>query len=203
MEVIVIEVQTSTTLDALVRCRQVVMTRANDILTGTPAPAPREDGEAVQTMTALLMTSLEELKVAEEELREQNAALSEIRAAGDQRAHHYRQLFMHIPAPALVTDTQATIIEVNQAAEHLLRREGQYLERKPLAALLHPTSRPDFRTRLSRLVSCEESRHVCLTLNRHGDTPIDVDATVALVPDIDPARSLALFWLFSARPATE
>lgn len=151
----------------------------------------------MHSLTGLLMTSLEELKVAEEELREQNAALIEIRQVGEQRTQHYRQLFMHIPAPALVTDMFATIIESNHAAEHLLRRDCERLERKPLAALLHPSSRGDFRTHLNRLVASEESRRLTLTINRYGDTPVDVDAAVSIVPDIGPTRCSALFWLFS------
>jgi len=200
----VIELPPNTTLDALVRCRQVIMTRTNDVLSTTALPqTAHQDDDPVQALTGLLMTSLEELKVAEEELREQNAALFELRAAGDQRVNHYRQLFMHIPAPALVTDTLATILESNRAAEHLLRREAGDLERKPLAALIHPKSRSDFRTRLSRLVASEDSRHVCLTLNRRGDTPIDVEAVVSIVPDVGATRSTALFWLFTTCPAAE
>lgn len=199
-----IDLQTSTTLDALVRCRQVVMTRTNDVLTTTnPLETGRQDGDAVQALTGLLMTSLEELKVAEEELREQNNTLVELRAAGDLQVHHYRQLFRHIPAPALVTDMYATILESNYAAEHLLRREASHLERKPLAALLHPKSRAEFRSRLNRLVTSEDSRHVCLTVNRHGDTPVDVEARVSIVPDLGATRSTALFWLFTTCPSTE
>jgi PAS domain S-box-containing protein len=198
-----IELQSSTTLDALVRCRQVVMTRTNDVLTTATPETARQDGDTVQALTGLLMTSLEELKVAEEELREQNNVLAELRAAGDMQVHHYRQLFRHIPAPALVTDTYATILEANHAAEHLLRRDAGHLERKPLAVLLHPKSRGDFRARLSRLVTSEDSRHVCLTINRYGDTPVDVEATVSIVPDLGATRSTALFWLFTTPSKNE
>ena len=194
-----IEFPTSTTLEALVRCRQVVMTRTNDVLSGTASQVSQES-DAVHSLTGLLMMSLEGLKVAEEELREQNAALTQVRVAGEQRTQHYRQLFMHIPAPALVTDMFATIVESNHAAEHLLRRDAEHLERKPLAALLHPSSRTDFKTRLNRLVTSEECRRLTLTINRHGDTPVDVDATVAIVPDIGPTRCSALFWLLTTRP---
>ena len=198
-----IEFPTSTTLDALVRCRQVVMTRTNDVLNREVSQTARKESDTVQSLTGLLMTTLEGLKVAEEELRQQNVALSEIRAAGEQRAHHYRQLFMHIPAPALVTDTLATILESNHAAEHLLRLDSPRLERKSLAALLHPSSRHEFRTRLNRLVTSEESRRLTLRLNRYGDTPVDVDATVSIVPELGQMRGSALFWLFAIRSTTE
>ncbi len=197
-----IEFPTSTTLDALIRCRQMVMTRANEVLNGSATQVPRDEADAVHSLAGLLMMSLEELKVAEEELREQNAALSKIRAAAEQRTHRYQQLFMHIPAPALVTDMVATILESNHAAERLLRRDAERLERKPLAALLHPSSRAEFRTRLNRLIMSEESRRVTLTINRYGDTPVDVDATVSIVPDVGPTRCSALFWLFSSQSAS-
>ena len=197
-----IEFQTGTTLDALARCRQVILMRTNDVLTAPLRPEHR-DGERVEALTGLLMTTLEELKVAEEELRGQNAMLSELRQLGDQRAMYYRQLFMHIPAPSLVTDMHATILESNQAAEQLLRRDRDHLERKPLAALLHPSSRQDFRTYLSRLVASEECRRLTLTFNRHGDTPIGAEATVAIVPNIGPTRAAALFWLFTVESGCE
>lgn len=194
-----IELETGTTLDALARCRQVVMTRTNDVLSDAAAGAPHDGGVAVQSLTGLLMTSLEELKVAEEELREQNSTLHGLRAAVDERVHHYRQIFLHIPAPALVTDMHGTILESNHAAEDLLRREARYLERKPLAALLHPKSRTDFRTRLNLLISSGENRSCCLTINRHGDTPVEVDAAVSIVPELGPTKAGAMFWLFSPR----
>ena len=50
-----IELQPDATLNALVRCRQVVMTRANDILTGTLSQVSRQESEATHTLTALLM----------------------------------------------------------------------------------------------------------------------------------------------------
>jgi PAS domain S-box-containing protein len=199
----VIEFQTGTTLDALARCRQLVLTRTNDVLTAVPSRTERRDGETVEALTGLLMTTLEELKVAEEELREQNMMLGELRQSGDQRAMYYRHLFMHIPAPSLVTDMHATILESNQATEQLLRRDRDHLERKPLAALLHPSSRQDFRTYLSRLVASEECRRLTLTFNRHGDTPIDAEATVAIVPNIGPTRAAALFWLFTVESGCE
>jgi nitrogen-specific signal transduction histidine kinase len=97
----------------------------------------------------------------------------------------------------------ATILESNHAAEHLLRRDSDRLVRKPLAELLEPNSRAEFRTRLNRLVSSEESKRVTLTLNRYGDTPVDVDATVSIVPELGPTRCSALFWLFSTRSASD
>src|SRR6185437_4674764 len=64
-------------------------------------------------VSALLMASLEELKVAEEELRMQNAQLADGRAREDRELHHYRQLFTYSPAAALLTDRRGAILEAN------------------------------------------------------------------------------------------
>src|SRR3954463_83517 len=70
-----LETEVSPTLGALVRCRQTVLTRANELLDATTDVPFSERFDALPAITGLLMTSLEELKVAEEELREQNTAL--------------------------------------------------------------------------------------------------------------------------------
>jgi PAS domain-containing protein len=83
------------------------------------------------------MISLEELKVAEEELRVQNATLETQRVSINDKVRHYRQLFMYSPAPTFVTDVYGTIQEGNLAAAKLFRREAPHLEGKPLVTLLY------------------------------------------------------------------
>ena len=79
------------TLEALVHCRRSVLQRATTLLEG-PADIPFvERFDAIPSLSALLTTSLEELKVAEEELRVQNSVLEAQRATVDDRVRHYRQ----------------------------------------------------------------------------------------------------------------
>src|SRR5579885_2421493 len=86
---------TASTIDALALGRQTMLVRANEILGAGDGDARRD--EAVPALAGLLMSSLEELKVAEEELREQNAALTERRAMDERRTQYYRQMFQYIP----------------------------------------------------------------------------------------------------------
>jgi PAS domain S-box-containing protein len=190
------------TIDALARGRQAMLVRANQII-GTDAHTAliEREHETVPSLAALLMSSLEELKVAEEELREQNALLSERRLAEEQRLQHYRLLFMHIPAPAFVTDLYATILDANNAAAALFRREARHLERKPLAALLDPASRDEFRKQLGHVVSNRDTRSCRLVFHRVGNLPLEARATVSIVPDLGPTGSGVLFWLIDGPSA--
>jgi PAS domain-containing protein len=141
--------------------------------------------------------TIEEPKVAEQEIRAQNTALLGQHAAINEHVHHYRELFLQSPAPVLVTDLYGTIAEANLAAGRLFRRDPGFLARKPLAAMIPPSRRDDFRRRFTRFSPADGAREWCFTINRLGDVPIEVCATVKLVGGIGPTNSGVLYWLFS------
>jgi PAS domain S-box-containing protein len=64
---------------------------------------------------------------------------------------HYLDFFEQAGEPYLVTDRDARIVEVNGAAVDLFARRRRHLRGKPLAALIAPECRRDFRTRLRAL----------------------------------------------------
>ncbi|MGH7620620.1 MAG: PAS domain-containing protein [Gemmatimonadaceae bacterium] len=182
-------------VQALARYRHTVLLRTSELLSDSAAPVPPSDrADAFPAATRLLMSSLEELKVAEEELREQNATLVAMRAAEDRRLFYYRRLFLDSPAPAFITDLNGTIIETNLEMAALLRREAPLLEGKPLVALIMPDDRAKFRKQLARLVTLGSLREMGLTLGRMGDLPINVTASVKIVPGLGPTRSGVLYW---------
>lgn len=184
------------TLEALVLCRRTVLQRARALMDG-PAEVPLvERFDAIPSLSALLTTSLEALKVAEEELREQNEKLRAQRAAMEERTRYYRLLFQHAPAPAFVTDFYGTIQESNLAAAQLFRREANQLERKPLAALLLPDRRESFRRQLTLIASAVDGvRDWPLLMQRVGDLPITVHAAVTVVPNVGATKSGLLYWM--------
>jgi PAS domain-containing protein len=189
----------SPTIGALAQCRQTVLRRAHELIggDGDTAVAPETLADATPGVAGLLMASLEELKVAEEELREQNALLAAGRAHEDHERFHYQQLFLLAPAPALVTDRYATILEANIAASTLFRREAQHLARKPMGALLHPAERERFRTQLSRVQSDSRITDWRLVLNRVGDVPIEVRAAVSFIMGLGPTGAGLLYWMLT------
>jgi PAS domain S-box-containing protein len=190
--------ETVETIGAIARCRYFVLKRADEILRGEPGTPVVNRADALPDVSALLMTSLEELKVAEEELRLQNAMLESQRAAVDERVRHYRQLFLHTPAPVFVSDIYGTIQEVNLATARLFRREARHLERKPLAVLLSSEFREEFRRQLPR-VTTDGVRDWRLIVKRVGDLPLEVHANVQLVPDLGATRSGLLYWMLTVQ----
>jgi PAS domain S-box-containing protein len=175
----------------------MVLKRADEILNDQPGVPVAEQADVVPNLSALLMISLEELKVAEDELRAQNATLETQRVAINDRVRHYRQLFMYSPAPAFVTDVYGTIQEANLAAANLFRREAPYLERTPLVTLLAPEHREEFRRQLPRMTVGEGVRDWRLVIKRMGDVPLETRAMVQLVPEIGQTGSGVLYWMLT------
>ncbi|HEY7393284.1 MAG TPA: PAS domain-containing protein [Gemmatimonadaceae bacterium] len=194
--------ESTTMIDAVARCRYAILTRAHALLNDTDVTHDQPPAETVRGLSGLLMTSLEELKVAEQELRAQQATLVAQREGIDARTHHYRELFLHTPAPALVTDTMGTIHEANIAAGRLFRRPSDELERTAIPSLLPRDDRDEFRRQLSRFSARDGVRDWRLTIHRVGDLPLIAHATVQFVPDLGPSSSGVLYWLFSTNSGT-
>src|SRR5215813_8736893 len=108
--------ESTTTIDAVARCRYAILTRANALLNDADVTHDQPPAETVRGLSGLLMTSLEELQVAEQELRAQQATLVAQREGIDARTRHSPELFLPTPAPALVPDTEGTVHEANLAA---------------------------------------------------------------------------------------
>lgn len=192
------DIEATDTLGALTYCRRMVLQRASTLLDQPEQSAADQQAEVLPVVTALLMTSLEELKVAEEELREQGDRLASQQAMMDDAVRHYRRLFQHAPLPVLLTDRYGTIHEANSAAAELLRRDAHYLHRKPLAALVTAPSRDKFRVQLAMMTE-ERSREWRLELRRNGDVSVEVSATVGFVPGVGPNHTGMLCWMVHPR----
>jgi PAS domain-containing protein len=158
-----------------------------------------EQFDAVPRLSALLSASLEELKVAEEELAQQHDAIIESQVNQEQQLSYYQMLFDLSPTATLVTDMNASIREANRAACALLRRDNAALYRKPLAALIPRDERPAFRAGLARLSMTEGAHCWAFGLERHTDVPISVSASVCFIPDRQ-IGSGALLWQIHPNP---
>jgi PAS domain-containing protein len=186
----------TTTADVLARGRQVLLGRAQQLV-GRMTDPDVDHAESLQASAALLTTSLEELRVAEEELREQNDRLRKLHAAEHEKVYHYKELFRQLPFPLLITDRRATILETNAIAAKLLKRDARHLERKPLCALLDPSERDDFRKKISRIDDVEGPIRWSLVLLRKGDLPVVAQATVSVVEGLGSGRGGLLSWIFT------
>ncbi len=202
-----IEVQTNpaeiSTVDALARSRQFLLARAHQLLTAGEHDSSTERAQALSALVGVLLSSLEELKVAEAELREAGQRIDALRSNGDKLTRHYRELFQQLPMPAIVTDIYATIIETNDAAAELFRRDAPWLERKSFATLLDPAYRNEFRRQLTRVTEVETVTRWRVVLHRKGDLPVLVTASVKRVASIGPTGAGALLWIFDSPAAND
>ncbi len=178
----------------LVDQRREVLGRAVHVLAPDREVPIEVQPEVLRETTALLTVSLEELKVAEEELVQQNEELMATRAAVESISRYFRRLFDEAPIPYLVTDMVGIIREANHAAAVLLKRPAELLERKPLLSYVPLERRRTFREAINRLALVEQARNWRVTILRHGDDPVPVVIDVRLVPG-GPAGEDFICWL--------
>jgi PAS domain S-box-containing protein len=154
--------------------------------------------DTLRETVALLSVSLEELKVAEEELVQQNEELSLTREAVESSTRHFRRLFEDAPLPYVVTDVVGIIRHANHAAAVLFKRPSELLEGKPLLSFVPLDRRGSFREAINRLQLVDAAHDWRVTLLRHGDGPVPVTIDVKLSRSPDPGGDLICWAL---RPA--
>ncbi|HKW09643.1 MAG TPA: PAS domain-containing protein, partial [Gemmatimonadaceae bacterium] len=154
-------------------------------------PAP---GEREVKLSAILVSSLEELKVAEEELVVRSAQLIDLRQELELRIQKARELFDLAPACLLVTDQYATILEANHSCRMLLKRDSSALERQSVARFIPLDDRRSFRERLVHITNVEGVTDWRLKLVRPTDAPVHVSATVRHTKTPNTTGGTRLFW---------
>ena len=132
------------------------------------------DKPAADSPTTEISLMLEELNVAEEEMRQQADELLMTRDQLEQEHLRYLDLFEEAPDAYLVTDEAGVVREANHAAERLLQIDRVRLRGKPLAAMVDEEFRRAFRLMLDLRCGAPENIEFDTTIRpRHGD-PIDV-----------------------------
>jgi PAS domain S-box-containing protein len=158
-----------------------------------------EQLQAVPQLSGLVAALLEQLHVAEEELRVQNEELLHARTESEQSLRHFRMLFELAPVALIITDSYGTVIEVNRAAEHLTGRERGRLLRKPLVSVVATDQRRAFRAGFSRLQLTGGADDWRLLIDQLG-VPVEVSAVVTR---LDPTTGGALYWALTRVPPAE
>ncbi|TLY26112.1 MAG: PAS domain S-box protein, partial [Nitrospirae bacterium] len=164
------------------------------------APEPRPERLSVETVGPdeasmnMVGAVIEELQVAEEELRAQNEELATARQAIEAERERYKDLFEFAPDGYVVTDAAGIIREANRAASAMLNVPQHWLLRKPFALYLADAERKAFRARLSQVQGDKRIREWELHLNPHGRPPLPVALKVAMTQAL-PGTAIQLRWL--------
>lgn len=112
-------------------------------------PIPKGNERPAVEAGASEQERIEDLKLAVEELRQQNERLAAAHLQVDAERQRYQELFELAPDAYLVTDLVGIISEANQSASRLFRIPIEYLAGKALATYVATEDRRRFRSLLS------------------------------------------------------
>jgi PAS domain S-box-containing protein len=140
---------------------------------------------------AELQASIEELRVAEDELRRQNLALTGAYMALDRERAHYRNLFMGAPIGYAVTTREGTISDINAAAAEMLGIRTTDAIGLPLQLFVAPSDRQGWTALLQRTATEANATAADVftirTFDRKRSTKCRVRVTRVLEQDGEPA----------------
>ena len=105
-----------------------------------------------ETLFEELNVTMEELLVAQEEMRQQNEELVTSRLMIEDVTHRYREWFDFAPDAYFVTSRDGVIREANRKAAELLNVPQALLIGKPLVVFIDPEARREFRLDMARKV---------------------------------------------------
>lgn len=164
--------------------------KSHRLLGGAPVPYR----ELLTDTFSKLDTALEELQVAEHELRQQNNVLIDARGEIDYERLRYHDLFEFAPYGYLVTDEYGIIQEANEVASLLLNLNRHSLPRKPLMSFVPKEHRSKFRQDLSTLVRLGYVYEHDIMLEPRGFAPFEAAVTMTAQKD-SHGKVLALRWM--------
>jgi PAS domain S-box-containing protein len=150
---------------------------------GAEPPTPFQD--LLERTVEELRVAVEELRVTEEQLVETSIHEDQERTAASRDAVRLRDAFTAAPFPLLLTDTFGTVVYANAAAAALLGARTADLPGKPLAVFVAEETRKPFRALLSHLARDAAPRSAVLALQPRKRLPLEVEASVWPVPQID------------------
>jgi PAS domain-containing protein len=126
---------------------------------------------------AELERALEEVRVAQQQLVDNRVQLEQVQAELTQQYQKYWELFDEMPQPYVVTRTDTTITEANQATAELLNVSQRFLPGKTLSVFVCE-DRTRFLQDVARITSSQESAELRLKVRPREKAPLDIVAKV-------------------------
>jgi PAS domain S-box-containing protein len=148
---------------------------------------------AEQHTIANFSNVVEELLVAEEELRAQTEVLQSSQMAIAAQQQRYQDLFEFAPDAYLVTTVDGMIQEANRAATQQIGLAARFLIDKPLSVFVVPEQRMMFREKLTKLVDTTDCQEWEFSLESRLDYIFDAAMTVSVVRN-EVDQPIAVRW---------
>jgi PAS domain S-box-containing protein len=137
-----------------------------------------------------LQTGLEELRVAEAQLRAQNDELIASQLALEVERARLADLFDAAPDAYIVTDDHGVILEANDAAEQLFGFLRTELSGKPVAVFVARSERRAFRTWLRRAATDGDAPPLVTLVERRGYARLYAECVVTTIGSTSELRWL-------------
>ena len=128
-------------------------------------------------------TTIEELRVAEEELRQQNDLLTIATETAVGEHRRYQELFDFAPDGYVVLDAQGVVRDANRAVLSLLHTQQRLLTGKPFVLSIAKEDRAAFQQMLMRLQTEDEIRGVEIRILPHEGRPLPMALFLAAARD--------------------
>lgn len=139
----------------------------------------------VQESLIHLASTLEELRVSEEQLRSHADDLAASHYDLEAELRRYRDLFQGAPDAYLATDAEGVVREANHAAATLLGARMDYLGGKPLVVFVHEEDRKAFRRQLGLAREAGRLAGWRLRLVSRAGAELRVDVSVSAARQAD------------------
>ena len=167
-----------------------LLPRLQELRSAVAGPTPRET--LSMELVEVLQTVIEELRVAEEELRSQQGQLEDAWMAAETASDWNRAMFDGAADAMLVTDAEGVVRDANEAAGTLLNLAARSMRGKPLAVFVPTEERSEFRTRLRSLADEPLPVRFDVCLQPRLAVPVAVEASVARFAP--PGARAGLHW---------
>jgi PAS domain S-box-containing protein len=148
------------------------------------------EADRVDVLAALqgLRSTIEELRIVEDELVRTSEELASAHAQVEFERRRYADLFAFAPDAHLVTDARGGVLEANVAAEELLQLPRRFHEGKPIGVFVLGSERRDFRRMFLRVVQEGGIATGNFRFVRRSGIPFDAQVTVTSIGDGDEPR---------------
>jgi PAS domain S-box-containing protein len=142
-----------------------------------------EQDNLVTEVLAELQVSLEELRIAEEELQQQSDEIVLSQRVIEQERQRYRDLFEFAPDAYIVTDARGTVQQANRAATELLGVAQHAFIGKPLVIYFARANHPAFYELLQQVPRREGIQTWGASVQPRNHNSIPVSVKVAHIQD--------------------
>jgi PAS domain S-box-containing protein len=147
-----------------------------------------------ETLADLLVT-VDELRVAEEELRDKNEALHLAHLEREDDLQRYQQLFHYAPDAYLLTDLAGIVREANRSAARLFGVEPRFMTGKALVAFVALEDRPRIRAELGRWQSEPTPKILEVRLQPRNGAPFDAAIALSVARGGPRDTAIGFRWL--------